>query len=479
VEIVLPHGSQTVAYTTAAIAQYISLRLSSGMENENVHQVKEVKISLANSPIPERATWVDSPGINESEAMVERASEAARRADILLWVLNSRQFLSLSEEEFIANYVDEHGPDSVVFVTNIFLERDTLRDWNTYLNQYLSVFQKKLVYHAAELGFSPESLPENIAVSARALCSLHNGNNDFGGRDLRVSLAGLNTGNRPRVQRARLFLVARTLRIILATLQARLREERDHVRKAQETYERKLQEHQRRQQRFTSDIESAINQFIANWRSQARNCGDNVARSITADTLSRTGTYTNNLNAQLRSAATQALGDLQKRIASAVSQHDQKPLDSNSLAKLQTLFTPLTVSVRVPDTTPSDGNAAGKIGAGVAAGFAIGSIFPIIGHIAGPLIGAGVAAMSASSANNDAKQRDAAQAKTNVMAETERAIRAIEQKRAEALSLISASCVRAADIRQPDMGKVQALESQLRIMVQLVGQAEELVKGIR
>jgi GTPase Era involved in 16S rRNA processing len=476
VEIILPHGSQTVAYTTASIAQYISLRLSSGMENENVHQVKEVKISLANSPIPERAIWVDSPGINESDAMVERANEAARRADILLWVLNSRQFLSLSEEEFIADYVDEHGPDSVMFVTNIFLERDTLREWNTYLSQYLSVFQKKLAYRAAELGFSPEAPPENITVSARALCSLHHGNNDFGGRDLRVLLAGLNTGNRPRIQRARLFFVARTLRTILATLQARLQEEQDRVRRAQETYEQKLQEHQRRQQRFTSDIESAINQFLANWRSQARNCGDNIARSITADNLSRNGsTYTNNLNTQLKSVATQAMGDLQKRIASAVSQYDQKPLDSDSLAKLQTLLTPLTVSVRVPDTTPSGGNAAGKIGAGLA----IGSIVPGIGHLAGALIGAGVAAVTAYSAHNTANQRDAEQTKKNVVAEAERAIRAMEQKRAEAVSLISASCVRAADIRQPDTGKVQALESQLRIMVQLVKQAEELVKGIR
>ncbi|NJL32783.1 MAG: hypothetical protein HC893_01650 [Chloroflexaceae bacterium] len=122
---VVARGTNTqriVPCKTEAIAKVVSRLSEDGADNEAIQVIDFVDITLANAPIPPNVYWVDTPGMNDTEDMTVRATEAARTADVLFWVLYSKQFLSMSEQTFLSTYIAERGNTSVFFHCQRFLK---------------------------------------------------------------------------------------------------------------------------------------------------------------------------------------------------------------------------------------------------------------------------------------------------------------------------------------------------------------------
>lgn len=97
-----------------------------GIYREVVRENTRLDITLAAAgPIGPDAVWVEPPGINDTPEMTERAEAAARDADVLIRVVNTRQPVSMVEQAALRDHIVTHGPASIVF-----LDEDT-RDAGT------------------------------------------------------------------------------------------------------------------------------------------------------------------------------------------------------------------------------------------------------------------------------------------------------------------------------------------------------------
>ncbi len=425
---------QAIPCTTKAIAEQISLRLSTGMENTAVQQVEVVNITLANSPIPLKTHWIDSPGINDSDVMLERASVAARQSDVLLWVLNSRQFLSLVEQDFIKDYVAERGPTSVVFITNVFLENDTPQDWNHYLVNSFPTHMNKMKSAATTMGFTQKVPPEALAVSARALCTYKG--DLFGGVNLQKLLQTLHQPAHPRIRRARLFQTVNVLQEATTRIRAKLQQEQERVRQAQILYEQAQQKADKQQKKFAEETAKAVARFLTEWRTNAYTSEKNVLMTINSSSLQRDNTYSRNLSDAFKRAAAMGIESLLKRVAEAVKLYEQKNLTSVDIATIRQMLTPPDAVVTIPNTSPSTGKGAATI----VAGAAIGGIVPGIGHLIGALAGAAVAGVAAYNSHNTAVQQDVAAIQSNVSSATHQVISTLEGKQQQVQFFIIERC---------------------------------------
>lgn len=70
-------GVAEIPFRTDAISKYVSLLGADGDYQESVKAVREVRITVRNPCIPGGATWVDSPGVNDKEAISELAARLA------------------------------------------------------------------------------------------------------------------------------------------------------------------------------------------------------------------------------------------------------------------------------------------------------------------------------------------------------------------------------------------------------------------
>ncbi len=120
--------------TTDAIRAEVGLIDQRGGRRSPGSSVDELQVELTAVPIPAGAAWVDTPGINDTDAMDARAWAGAEVADVLVWVVSSRQPLAESEVRFLARRVAAAGPASVVFVVNAFLREDTAKEWQAFLH---------------------------------------------------------------------------------------------------------------------------------------------------------------------------------------------------------------------------------------------------------------------------------------------------------------------------------------------------------
>ena len=117
--------------------------------------------------------------------MDERTRRSAAYADVLVWVLTSRQLLSQVEMEFLSNHLREAGPASVVFVLNGFLRRDTREEWDQFVAKNAPQLIDKVNHFGTDMGFSEQAPPVILPVAGRAMCKA--GQNSFGGSAAAVS----------------------------------------------------------------------------------------------------------------------------------------------------------------------------------------------------------------------------------------------------------------------------------------------------
>src|SRR5262249_23523969 len=147
-----------------------------------------------------------SPGINDTGLTQGRALAAADEADVLLWVLTSRQFLSEVEMTFLAGFVARRGPGAVRLVLNVFLSDGTEVAWREFLDEKLPRHLNKLADWAPALGLTGAIASGDsgrggptapVVISARAFGAL--GGDRFGGAELHRLLDSLDSPERPDV----------------------------------------------------------------------------------------------------------------------------------------------------------------------------------------------------------------------------------------------------------------------------------------
>ncbi|MGH2459213.1 MAG: dynamin family protein [Chloroflexota bacterium] len=184
-----------------SIRREIALVAEDGEERASVREIDRLEITVEPGSIPADARWLDTPGIDDTAAMSERARQTVDEADALVWVIDARQPLAEVEVAFIARHVATFGADALVFAINLFLSEDPDESWRDAVDRRAPYYFRKLADQAWRLGIDGPELPETVVVSARA--ALASGGRDFGGSDFTRLLDRLATTGHPGVQAGR------------------------------------------------------------------------------------------------------------------------------------------------------------------------------------------------------------------------------------------------------------------------------------
>jgi len=387
---------EEIPCTREAIKAHVSLREPSGIRaNPKLDDVKTLDITLASAPIPEGSVWIDSPGTDDTAAMALKADEAARSADLLVWVLTSKQFLSVTEQELLSAHLSSGGRLSMTLLLNAFLRQDTDESWQEFLREALPVHRSKLGDCATAMGIAAGELPEMIVGSARAISS----GLDFGRTELMRFLEDHGTLGSSRVASSRLRRIAAMLDDVDATMADIMRKLQN--REAQMASEEAEQAAalQRSTASFLDDVDEALRRYIADWTNAAMKEGEALGSSILKGALDRRVDYGAVLTQALATANDDCLETLARRIRLADSRWNvgiaTGRLTDQIKAHLQ--FEPIRLAARNGDLK------GGGIAAKMAAGAVVGSFIPVVGTITGALIGGmyGFARESSRSGNED------------------------------------------------------------------------------
>ena len=464
------HGPRHIDCTTLAIQQEIALLSETGERRAQVNQVKRLRITLSNGAIPRYTQWIDSPGMNDTVEMTERAFEAARLADVLVWVLSSKQFLSESEIEFLARYIAERGPAAVVFLLNIFLPQDTTEAWRHFHTQKAPVFLNKLWYHAPELGFTEALPPMVMLLAGRAADAERDG--DFGNAETCRFLHSLDAAQHPRVRCTRLHRAAVDLHELAQHIEQRQEQEKANVATERRALEQKRQEIKRKKREFTREVGSAINAFLSDWTARACDCGANLAGTISSASLLRDHTYSQNLTASLRATARDGCLLLLERINNRMRFFGQVLLRSQQKEELCALLSPPEIDVTVPSNPIKSRTIATSTALGVGV-----SVLPVIGWAVGAL---GGAVVGFAKALGDAQEKDVEETKENIQSAVEQAVAAVREKRQAVHDFIMCHCTiedRELLNIQPNETLLREWESLLQSVHHLADQALEFAHG--
>jgi predicted GTPase len=241
-------STEDLAFGRSAIARVVSLDPTIAQRRD----VDWVVVTLATGPVPADVLWIDLPGVNDSDEMTKRAKQVVGTADVVVWVISSRQPLATTEQEFLAEYIGAYGAQSVVFVLNAFLQEDTQQEWERFESRKAVSIARRTAEFMSDMDLVA---PEQIVVSARASTANPAG---FGGPQIRELLAGLHHPDHPRIRAVRLARAAGELRELeselaeLATDQAR---ERTNARLAAEETTRIAELNRLR---FVQDIQESV-----------------------------------------------------------------------------------------------------------------------------------------------------------------------------------------------------------------------------
>lgn len=100
---------------------------------------------------------VDLPGINDEGAISQQSFRAAVAADAVVLVLNSRQFLSLAEQDFLARLIAARGADGLAIAVNLFLPEGV--PFARWAERALSSFQERQEAVLRDAGLDPSAIP--------------------------------------------------------------------------------------------------------------------------------------------------------------------------------------------------------------------------------------------------------------------------------------------------------------------------------
>ncbi|MEU5531735.1 dynamin family protein [Streptomyces sp. NPDC020362] len=332
--------------TTDAIADAVSLVAADGDYRREVLESRRLVIELADCPVPDRVRWVDSPGINDTEAMTTRAAEVAAHADLLVWVVNSRQPISTVEEDFLRAHRERHGPDSVVLLVNVFLTEDTPEQWQRFLATRAGHHRARL-HHALD-GDLPAGL---VFVSARAAAA---DPGHFGGPEARALLDRISHAD-PAVAAARRARAAALLRPLVDEAVFRIREQRSVLEQERAGNELLRADLTTAGELFSSQVERAVDDCARQWEIRARACGEQVAKLLTTGPVQRDGSYGRLLTEQLQQASAELADSLARTLDRSADATRHAALTETESRRLAELLRPPVATVEVP------GRLAGRL----------------------------------------------------------------------------------------------------------------------
>lgn len=427
-------GRHPLACTPQALEQIVACVTANGEYNTALAEIQRVEITLYDAPIPPHVHWIDTPGINDTEQMTARALEAARAADVLVWVLSSKQFLAESEQAYLAQFIAERGPAAVLFVLNVFLPHDSPAEWQTFCTAKLPAHQKKLLDRAATLGLDGHFRPWLAAMSARARDSDGRHPSE---RQVKSLIMALSSEDHPLVRRARLFRILPLLQQTVTALEGQAR----GLTSRAEQYQAQLAAAQRYQQ-FIAAVNAAFETLVQDCQTYANNRAQEIAARITKDTLTTLETRTTELNQALQQSLTTALERFLAAQRDLVRRWAQPSLSEEAERQFRSAWQAPAVKINMG----AYNRQSGTIG-GAGAGAAIGSmLFPGVGTIIGGIVGAVAGATKDVEADN---KKQVAHAQQSVLQAVQVLVDDVKQYQAEAVAFVTAPAT-AADQGVPE-----------------------------
>lgn len=403
-------GKLTLAVSQAAIAHEVSLVDGDGEYRRRPQKVRRVAVTMAGGTPPAGVTWIDSPGINDTDSMTERARDAAGNADLLVWVVNSRQALSLVEQRFLTEYAALRGNAGVLCVVNVFLPLDTAQHWQRYRDTRFGPVTERI--RQATGDWAGEDQLEVVFASARGAGAEPDG---FGGPQLRELLSSVASVDHPRVAAARLQRAAIDLGGLIEQVDGWIDAEQANAVSQRQALEVRRGELERQRRGLARALRQEVRSVFARHQSTAQECVNVVWQRIDTD-LRRDSTYADLLRDRLTAVADQLAADLVRVAADAARAHQHSGPGDDVRKRIQTLLRPGTISIFVPDTQVRKGKGVG----GAAIGAAIGTLMlpglgTVIGGALGGLTGSGISASQAIDADKAAARTNATHACTQAV----------------------------------------------------------------
>lgn len=403
-------GRLTLAVSPAAIAHEVSLVDADGEYRRHPQKVRRVAVTLAGRVPPAGVTWIDSPGINDTDAMTERARDAAGNADLLIWVVNSRQALSLVEQRFLAEHAAVRGTAGLLCLVNVFLPQDTPEQWERYRTTRFGPVTERI--RQATDGWAGDDHLDVVFASARGAGAEPAG---FGGPELRAALASAASVDHGRITAARLQRAAIDLGGLIQTMDGWIDAEQASTARQRQALEVRRGELDLQRRGLARTLRQEVRAVFARHRSAAEGCVNAVWQRIDTD-LRRDGTYADLLRDRLTAVADQLVTELVRVTTDVARAHQHGGPDAAVREKLRALLRPGTISISVPDTEMRKGKGVG----GAAIGAAIGTLVlpglgTVIGGALGGLAGGGISAGQAIDADKAAARSNAAHACTSAV----------------------------------------------------------------
>jgi hypothetical protein len=196
--VALDDGDVLLPIDPAHIAEYVSLIDTEGSYREGISKVRRLNITVASNRAPRNAEFIDSPGINDMESTTAVVRAVCEAADIVIWVVSSKQPLSQVETAFLKSFLDDGGLGKLVFVVNAFLLTDSLEQWRRYMAERAGFINGRIERSLPPIDYFLRW--DVVHVSASALRSAPQ---DFGGPQLRRLVADVISPNGRRLDESR------------------------------------------------------------------------------------------------------------------------------------------------------------------------------------------------------------------------------------------------------------------------------------
>jgi predicted GTPase len=427
------HAGRTEVLTVSAeaIARVVSLIDSRGSYRADVGTVTRVEVTLGGSVLPSGLVLIDSPGINDTAAMTERAAATAARADILVWVVNSQQALSETEQWFLAEHVTGDPADCVVLVVNAFLTADTADRWNWFLRERAPAIRARIEGALRRGGDDAAGPPEILFMSARAGAASPAG---FGTAGVRELVTGLSLqGNRLRA--ARLSRAVAELSVVISELQERIRQEQKRQQRARAELDKQQEADQRRRQECGRVVTRDIAAAFARYRAAAEDAVTATVSDI-GGSLQRDGGHGRDMTSRLNAVAGQIAAAVIADLTRDARQHALPAPSAETGRKVRSALAPAAISITVPNNPAVSTRKGGR---GAVIGGILGSI---VAPGVGTMIGAAVGGALGSAAGNDgaasAIAADRAGAQANARSAGDAAVSALAGKQESVRRLVLA-----------------------------------------
>lgn len=340
IEVIRQNRTEPISFSTEGIKQLSSLLTFDGQRRDDSLDVQKIEVSAPWLPMAPGVKWIDAPGYNDTKEMDERLLQAARGADVLVWVLHSQASISEVEVDFLRQFVAERGPDSLLFVVNVFLSQDSSAEWQNYLECFHPHVIQRVRDREQIIGFRPDSPAKILTIAARAQGKFPD--QSFGGNLLRAALTEVSSTQHP------LCVVSRTARgkLALESMRAACQEELKLLRQESENHQRSEAEkaEQRRETRadVVRKVNDAIRTFWSGWPEVEATVLENV------EDLDFDSTYST-LESELNDLFTETLTDDIKKLQGKVKKLQSKyDYSSSNVDLIQKYISNIRLKANLP-----------------------------------------------------------------------------------------------------------------------------------